>query len=245
MRPSPRKRIPVKKSTPPQARPEGAIRLNARLRDLGFASRREADELIEDGKVFVNNVRAVIGTLVTEADTVEVRNSNKEQRYFAYNKPRGLPTQGMPDEESVVTLAREEGLFPVGRLDKDSSGLLILTNDGRATTKILGEDSMIEKEYMVTTKEAIRSGIPDIFAKGMHTQAFGVLRPAQALLINQHKIRIILTEGKKHQVRVMLSELGLTVKELVRTRIGPVQIGKLGKNKTRALSEDERVMLGL
>lgn len=243
MRPNPRKHT----VTPsiPQVRPEGALRLNARMRDLGLASRREADALIENGKVFVNGRRAVLGTLVTEADKIEVKGSAKEQLYFAYNKPRGLPTQGMPGEETVVTMAKEEGLFPVGRLDKDSCGLLILTNDGRATTKILGEESLIEKEYLVSTKEAIRAGIPDIFAKGMHTETFGVLRPAKATIVNEHKIRIVLTEGKKHQVRVMLSELGLTVNELVRTRIGPVELGKLGKNKTRPLSASERAMLGL
>lgn len=240
----PLKRQP-RKSTAPKERPLGAIRLNARMRDMGLASRREADELIEAGRVTVNGTRAVIGTLVTESDRVELSGARKALRYEAYHKPRGLPTQGEAGEASVVTKAKAEGLFPVGRLDKDSSGLLILTNDGRATTTLIGEDSDIEKEYLVTTKEPIRSGIPDIFAKGMLSPSLGQLRPASAAILGERKIRITLTEGKRHQVRVMLSDLGLTVADLVRTRIGGVLLGKLKAGQTRALTPVELSSLGL
>lgn len=234
-----------KKSTPPKERPEGAIRLNARMRDLGLASRREADELIEAGRVLVNGKRAVIGTLVTERDAVELTGTRRALLYLAYHKPRGLATQGERGEESVITKSKASGLFPIGRLDKDSSGLLILTNDGRATTRLIGDESDTEKEYIVTTKETIRAGIPDIFKKGMQSQALGQLKSAKSELVNERKIRITLTEGKKHQVRVMLAELGLTVAELVRTRVGGVLLGKLKAGQSRALTAPELSSLGL
>lgn len=224
-------------------RPQGTLRLNVRMRDMGLASRREADALIESGKVYVNGKRAALGTPVVESDTIEVRGKTKDLVYLAYHKARGLPTQGEPGEDSVVTRFAADGISPVGRLDKDSSGLLILTNDGLATAKVLGDD--IEKEYLVTTKEAIRAGIPAIFAKGMDTRAFGTLRPAKATLVNERKIRITLLEGKKHQVRVMLAELGLTVSELVRTRVGGVLLGKLPKGQARELTATERASLSL
>lgn len=242
----PRKHSPVRKKlerAPARERAVGGIRLNARMRDMGLASRREADELIKEGKVLVNGKRAALGIFVTQEDEVTLRGSAKELHYVAYHKPRGLPTQGEAGEDSVVTRAITQGLFPVGRLDKDSSGLLILTNDGRATTRILGEDSGIEKEYVVGTKEPIRSGIPAILLKGMHSKSLGMLLPAKAELVNERKIRIILVEGKKHQVRVMLAELGLTVSELVRTRVGGVLLGKMRPGQSRPLTESERISL--
>ncbi len=213
------------------------------MRDMGLASRREADALIEGGTVYVNGKRAALGTQVTLEDAIEVRGKAKELVYLAYHKPRGLATQGEAGEDSVVVRAKEEGLFPVGRLDKDSSGLLILTNDGLATEKILGES--IDKEYLVSTKEAIRAGIPAILEKGMESDALGKLLPAGAALVAERKIRITLKEGKKHQVRIMLAELGLTVSELIRVRIGGVILGKLPKGQARELSESERASLSL
>ena len=157
--------------------------------------------------------------------------------YLAYYKPRGLATQALGETESVVMNWKDKGLFPVGRLDKMSEGLLILTNDGRLTTKLTGPDSKFEKEYLVNVAEGIREGIPDIFAKGMETKTFGKLLPVKAKIIARHTIRIVLHEGKHHQIRVMFGELGLTITGIKRVRIGNVKLGNLRPSQTRELAE--------
>lgn len=214
------------------------IRLNTYLRDKGIASRREADALIAAKKVRVNGKIADLGTKVSEDDTVTVDTpSTTSHRYLLYYKPRGIVTQGEQGTESVVSTWRARGLFPVGRLDKESEGLLILTNDGRLTTRLIGEKSTVEKEYEVVTKEKIRAGIPLILAKGMDTEALGKLLPAQATITKENAIRITLQEGKRHQIRVMLAELGLTVQSLKRIRIGSITLGRMHPGEVRELKE--------
>lgn len=216
------------------------IRINKYLRDKGLASRREADKLIADGKVLVNGKRAKEGMRVNEGDKVVVNQKNeKEKIYLAYYKPRGLATQTPDDAESVIKDWEAKGLFPVGRLDKESEGLMILTNDGRMTTKLIGEDSDVEKEYIVNVKEGIREGIPAIFEKGMDTKTFGKLLPAKAKIMDRNVMRVILREGKKHQIRVMFSELGYTITGLKRVRIGQVKLGSLRSGQTRKLTKEE------
>lgn len=216
------------------------LRINKYLRDKGFASRREADELISAGKVLVNGAVAKRGCLVQEGDAVTLQEPHfKKYVYLAYHKPRGLPTQGLKGDRSVITDWQTKGLFPVGRLDKMSEGLLILTNDGRVTTKILGPEAMVEKEYVATVRENLRAGIVAIFKKGMETDALGKLLPADAVLVDPHTIKIILREGKHHQVRVMLGELGYTITALKRTRIGHILLGDLKPGETRPLNKIE------
>lgn len=217
------------------------IRINAYLRDKGFASRREADELIAAGKVSVNGVRAKEGMRIGEGDAVVVRANAraKQYTYLAYYKPVGLATQAVKGQESVVVEWQKKGLFPVGRLDKESEGLLILTNDRRITSHIVGEDAKVEKEYMVSVRESLRQGIPAIMKKGMDTRALGRLLPAHARLEGKHAIYITLREGKRHQIRVMLAELGYTVETLKRVRIGRVALGGLRPGQTRELNKKE------
>jgi len=216
------------------------IRVNKYLRDQGHSSRREADQMISDGKVLVNGKRAEQGMLIQERDKVTLRGGNKKNyQYFAYYKPWGLATQTQEGSESVISQWREQGLFPVGRLDKESEGLLILTNDGRVTTKLLGTESKFEKEYIVKTKDRLRKGIPAIFEKGMTTEAFGRLLPAKARIIDNRKLSVILREGKRHQIRVMLSELGCEVVALKRIRIGQISLGKMRPGETRELAAKE------
>src|SRR3989344_5570854 len=112
-----------------------SIRINKYLRDKGLASRREADKLVEDGLVFINGKHAENGMLVNENDKVEVRGKQKESKYLAYYKPKGLATQDLVGKKSVISEWKEEGLYPIGRLDKESEGLLLLTNDGRFVTQ--------------------------------------------------------------------------------------------------------------
>lgn len=219
------------------------MRINKYLRDHGYASRREADELVENGEVFVNGTAAQMGAQVEETDTVEVRRK-KEKKYIyrAYYKPRHLPTQSN-EEGDVIALMKPRGLYPVGRLDKESEGLLIVTNDGRLTTSLLGADSETEKEYVVTVREPMEKNVPKIFAMGMNTEGLGQLLPANAELIDDNTLRVVLIEGKKHQIRVMLSELGYTTTQLKRVRIGPVTLGSLAPNTDRPLTKDELEIL--
>lgn len=211
------------------------IRINKYLRDNGIASRREADKLVEDGLVFINGERAKSGILVKEKDNVEVRGAKKQYQYFAYYKPRGLPTQDLPGKKSVITEWKDKGLYPVGRLDKSSEGLLLLTNDGRFARDVFSQSSKYEKEYIVDVKEPLRPGIVQIFKKGMEIKDFGKLLPAKAQILSKTKLRIILNEGKKHQIRVMLNNLSFTITSLKRVRIGKIEIGDMKPGETRPL----------
>ena len=164
---------------------EYPIRINKYLRDKGLASRREADKLIENGSVFINGEKAENGMLVNESDKVEARSKQKEYKYIAYYKSRGLATQDLAGKKSVVSEWKDKGLYPIGRLDKESEGLLLLTNDGRFVTEVLSENSKYEKEYIVTVKETLRPGIVRIFQAGMKTKSLGKLLPAKAEIINK------------------------------------------------------------
>lgn len=218
---------------------EYPIRINKYLRDKGLASRREADALIEEGKVFVNNKRAKTGMLIAAKDKVVVKGEKKSYQYFAYYKPRGLATQSQKNFPSVIEDFQKKGLFPIGRLDKESEGLMVLTNDGRVTSKLLGSEEKFEKEYIAKVREKLRGGLPAIFEKGMITKTFGKLLPAKSRLINNHSIAVILREGKRHQIRVMLGELGYTVTDLKRVRIGNIRLGKLKPGEIRPLDKKE------
>lgn len=207
---------------------------------MGLASRRESDRLIENGYVLVNGKKAMLGMVVNAGDEVVVNEGSKKKEmiYLAYYKPWGIATQGLKNQPSVITNFQPKGIFPIGRLDKESEGLLLLTNDGRATTKVLSQDDKFEKEYIVEVREKLRGGIPAIFEKGMHTD-IGDLLPAKARLMTDYRLNIVLREGKKHQIRVMLSELGYTVTLLKRIRIGHIKLGKLEPGKTRPLTQAE------
>jgi|SRR3989344_1188004 len=238
------------------------IRLNKYLRDQGLASRREADKLVDGGLVFVNGKRAESGTMVREGDKVLVKGQQKQYQYLAYYKPKGLATQDLPGKESVITKWKSKGLYPIGRLDKDSEGLLILTNDGRLVREMLSKKLPIlsahhsdlqnrgssisrpnknleeigtkyEKEYIVTVREPVRASIPAIFKKGMQTKSLGKLLPAKATIMSKTKLRIILNEGKRRQIRVMLNELHLTIVSLKRVRIGDIKLGDMKPGETR------------
>jgi pseudouridine synthase len=205
------------------------MRINKYLALKGFATRREADKLIELGVIFVNNKKATIGQKIAFGDQVEIRQDTRAAyRYVAYYKPRGAVTHSAKYGESdVAEDFSSTGLFPIGRLDKESEGLLILTNDGRLTERLLSPENEHTKEYVVTTQEKIRAGIPGILAKGMHTHLYGELKPARAKLLDDHVMQIDLVEGKRHQIRVMLDELHLTVRKLKRNKIMNIKLGNL------------------
>jgi 23S rRNA pseudouridine2604 synthase len=216
------------------------VRINKYIALKGFATRREADKMVEQGFVTINGVKAQIGQKVNSGDTVSIGDSQKKHKYVAYYKPRGFVTHSAQyGEKDVAKSFKDEGLFPIGRLDKESEGLLIMTNDGRVTERLLSPEQHHTKEYVVTTAERIRAGIPGILAKGMDTHVFGKLSPANARIIADNTILIELTEGKKHQVRVMLDELHLTVKKLKRTKILNIKLGTMRPGNSREIVGDE------
>lgn len=214
---------------------EYPTRINKYLRDKGLASRREADKLIESGDVFINGKKAENGMMVKESDKVEVKGKQKEHHYVAYYKPRGLATQDLVGKKSVISEWKDSGLYPIGRLDKESEGLLLLTNDGRFVTEVLSEDSKYEKEYIVTVKEPLRPGVVRIFKSGMETKTLGKLLPAKAKIMNKNTLQVILNEGKRHQIRIMLNELRYTIASLKRIRVGNIKLGNLRPGQTREL----------
>jgi 23S rRNA pseudouridine2604 synthase len=207
------------------------LRINKYIRDRGLASRREADLLVAEGLVLVNGKKVPSGYMVSATDQVEIKKI-KECIYLAYYKPRGLSTQDQPGRKSVVGEWREKGIYPIGRLDKESEGLLLLTNDGRFARKVFAE---YDKEYLVTTREPLRSGIVEIFQSGMQTETFGKLLPVKAKIIDKQTIQMILNEGKKHQIRVMLNDLSYTITSIKRVRIGNIEIGGLKPGQVRQL----------
>ena len=212
------------------------LRINKYLADKKISTRRGADELIKEKKVFINGKLAELGGQVEEGDKVEVRGVKaKEYVYFAYNKPIG-----------VETASPKEGLFPLGRLDKNSHGLLILTNDGRITDQLLNPKYVHEKEYVVHTKEKLRSNFKQKMEAGVNIEGLPRLGKAgyltkkcQVKILNENAFRIILTEGKKHQIRRMCSALFQEVTDLKRERIMNIKLGTLKPKGTREIKGEE------
>ena len=220
------------------------IRINRYLAQKGMATRRGADELIDAGLVRLNGKKAELGSRVESADTVEVlkegRPDTKQFVYIAYNKPVGIITHSpQGDEQSIEEVAGFPGTFPVGRLDKASEGLIILTNDGRVTERLLHPRYAHEKEYLVTVREDILPAVKHALEDGVRSEGEW-LKAKKVFILGPHKLSIILTEGKKHHIRRMLSEAHLTVESLVRTRIMGVYLGALKPGKSRILEGEAR-----
>ncbi len=253
------------------ASPDGSERLNKRMAALGLCSRREADLWIEQGWVKVNGQVAEMGVKVTAADRVEVdRQASQHQERqvtILLHKPMGFVSgQAEDGHEPAVVLVnprthwREDpsknrfsppqlrGLAPAGRLDIDSVGLLVLTQDGRVARQLIGEDSGVEKEYLVRVAygpvaENSQAAFPrEKLALLRHGLSLDgqALKPAQVEWQNTEQLRFVLTEGKKRQIRRMCEQVGLKVVGLKRIRIGRVVLGHLPVGQWRYLGAGER-----
>ncbi|MBP7831591.1 MAG: rRNA pseudouridine synthase [Candidatus Pacebacteria bacterium] len=219
---------------------DGRERINVALRNTGKATRREADELIEGGKVYVNGVKATLGMRVLPTDKIELRGKGKDYRYFLYNKPAGIvTTQPQPGEKDIVSTSKfPTKVFPIGRLDKESTGLLILTNDGRITDDMLSPEKDHEKEYIVSVDKMVTRIFKEKMEKGVLIGGDLKMdqyktRPCKVNLIGEKSFSIILTEGKNRQIRRMTEALGFKVMKLERIRIGKFMIGKLKPGEWR------------
>jgi len=229
---------------------ETFTRINKYLADNNYCSRREADQLIKAGNVLINGKKAHLGDKVGSDDTVEVpKRSHMPRVYYAYYKPAGIVTVGAQEgEKEIADRARFPiPVFPLGRLDKDSEGLLIMTNDGRITEPLLHPSARHEKEYSVT----VARPITHVFLVGMREgQRIGRVdkipnyktRPTKIRRTSKLSFDIVLTEGKNRQIRKMVGALGNNVLTLKRFRIinitlGNLKAGQWREIKGRALTE--------
>jgi len=250
--------------------PAPTIRLNKRMAELGLCSRREADDWIARGWVRVNGSPAVMGQPVAPDARIEIdRQAEQQQRQqvtILINKPVGYVSgQAEDGHEPAVVLVQPQnrwrecnsrmrwgheqlrGLAPAGRLDIDSIGLLVLTQDGRVARQLIGEDSDIEKEYLVRvsygpeTVDVQSVFPPDKLALLNHGLSLDgqALRPAKVSWQNPEQLRFVLREGKKRQIRRMCEQVGLFVTGLKRVRIGQVNLGHLPVGQWRYLAPHE------
>lgn len=221
------------------------VRINRYLYLKGICSRRRADKLIQEGKVYINDRKAELGAKVNAGDVVDVdadvAKLPSTYRYFLYNKPRGIVSHNPnPGEESVEEASGlGAGIFPVGRLDKDSKGLMLLTDDGRIVNVLLNPEYAHEREYTVSVDKYIKEQDLKRLARGVDIEGYSTL-PAHTARIGEKSFSIILTEGKKHQIRRMCAALGYKVTNLKRTRIMHLSIKGLKENQSRPLSEKEK-----
>lgn len=217
------------------------MRINKYLAHKGISTRKGADLLIEKGKVFINGKKAVLGDKIHKEDTVEVMDSKKKVpfQYFAYYKPVGItthsPQHGTKDIQSVVPI---KGIFPIGRLDRDSEGLIILTNDGRITDRLLNPEYAHEKEYAVRTVNKLRSSFKEKMEKGVNIEGY-ITKPCKVKILGDFTFSIILTEGKRHQIRRMCSNLFQDVATLKRTKIMNIKLGNLKPGEYRKIEGEE------
>jgi 23S rRNA pseudouridine2604 synthase len=248
---------------PPPADAPGSMRLSKRMSELGLASRREADEWIAKGWVRVDGrVVAELGSRVLPGQhiTIEAQATHQQARKVTVllNKPVGYvsgqaedgyepavvlvtPDHQWREDRSGIRFVREHlrGLAPAGRLDIDSVGLLVLTQDGRIAKQLVGEDSDIEKEYLVRVEGRLTPEGLALLNHGISLDG-EALRPAQVEWLNADQLRFVLQEGKKRQIRRMCEAVGLKVIGLKRVRIGGVMLGDLPPGQWRYLRRDER-----
>ena len=219
-----------------EVKPEYPMRINKYLASKKYCTRREADELVEKGRVNINGRRAVLGDKVKETDKVEVFYRPKKFRYFAYFKPRGVITHSPQEgEDDIMSVVPIEGVHPVGRLDKDSYGLIILTDDGRITEPLLSPESAHEKEYEVRTIHSLSANFKPNMEQGVDIGDYKT-KPCTVTILGEKKFSIILTEGKKHQIRRMCGAFGQSASELKRVRIMNIHLSNLRAGGYRAIS---------
>lgn len=221
-----------------------STRINKYIAESGYCSRRKADQLVAENRVKINGKQAKNGDQVSATDKITIDNnpikpaSNKI--YIAFHKPFGAITTTNPASENNVLsyIDIKERIFPVGRLDVESSGLLILTNDGDLTNYITKTQNQIEKEYLVTLNKSITDEQILQLQNGIQLEDKKTL-PAKIQKISSHQIKIILIQGLNRQIRRMCEKLGFEVKILKRIRIGTLKLGDLARGKYRHLTPTE------
>ena len=221
------------------------VRLNKYLSEIGYCSRRQADKLIDSGRIKINGKVVLLGQKVTNKDIIEIdgtliENNNKKSVYLAFNKPVGIVcTTNTKDEKNNIIdfINYPSRIFPIGRLDKMSEGLILLTNDGDIVNKILRSRNNHEKEYVVTVNKPITKRFIDEMGNGIPILET-ITKKCYLEQIHKTKFRIILTQGLNRQIRRMCEYLGYKVVKLVRVRIMNISLNTK-KGKFRDLTRKE------
>jgi 23S rRNA pseudouridine2604 synthase len=220
------------------------VRLNKYISETGVCSRREADKWIEAGRVSCNGAPAALGTKVADGDEIridgELIGAKKKPIYIALNKPPGVTstTEDHIDDNIIELIGHGERIFPIGRLDKESEGLILLTNDGDIVNEILRSENNHEKEYIVTVERPITDLALAMMSTGVKIMG-EVTKPAKVKRIDDATFRVILTQGLNRQIRRMCSALGYRTQRLQRVRIINIELGELAPGKWRDLTEAE------
>jgi 23S rRNA pseudouridine2604 synthase len=228
------------------------LRLNKRISDTGLCSRREADALIAEGRVTVNGKRAIVGATLSLDDQVEIdgeplreraRSSKPNSRqhvYIALYKPVGVTcTTDTSIKGNIVDfVGHEQRIFPIGRLDKDSEGLILLTSNGDIVNEILRAENRHEKEYLVGVNHAVTPEFLTGMARGVRIHG-QVTLPCRTRKIAKFGFAIVLTQGLNRQIRLMAAAFGYRVNQLRRVRIDNIKLGALKPGQWRNLSDVE------
>ena len=231
---------------------DGAMRINKYLSAMGYCSRREADRLIEEGKVKVDGVRAELGTLVEPGMKVTVKEelvgtledaSGQKTVLLAVNKPAGIVCTTTDNDRApniVDMVDYPTRVYPIGRLDKDSEGLMLMTNRGDLVNEILRASNVHEKEYIVRVDKALTEGFVDKMRRGVHLDELQVTtRPCKVIVKDKTSFIIVLTQGLNRQIRRMCEALGFHVISLKRIRIMNIRLGNLKPGTWRNVTAEE------
>lgn len=224
------------------------IRINKFFTEQGICSRREADRLIESGLITINGRAAKLGDRVTSMDIIardgRVIPWGKANLYIKYHKPVGVTTtsESHVPQNIIAEIGHPERIFPIGRLDKDSSGLILLTNDGNIVNEILRAEFGHDREYLVQVDRPFDQSFLDRMARGVVILG-SVTRPCRTMRVGRDQFRIILIEGRNRQIRRMCHTLGYRVIKLHRTRIMHITVKGLGSGEWKELTSEEREQL--
>ncbi len=223
-------------------------RLNKYLSESGFASRRAADRLVEEGRVTINGRTAVLGDRVSEGDAVCVDGKTvsgcSKEVILAFNKPRGITCTADPEvpDNIISFIGYPERIYSVGRLDRDSEGLILMTNNGELANQVMKSRGEHEKEYIVTVDRKVT----DQFVRSMSSGVPILGRMTKECFVEQtgpKEFRIILRQGLNRQIRRMCGHFGYTVIRLRRVRVMNIELGDLPEGKYRDLTAEERTVL--
>ena len=228
------------------------MRINKYLSAQGVCSRREADRLLEAGRITVDGVTAMCGQQVDDNSVIcidgsRISDEKPQDVLMAFNKPRGIvctTTDNQGKNNIVDYIGYDKRIYPVGRLDKDSDGLILLTNNGEITDKILRSVNGHEKEYVVKVNKKITDTFLKNMADGVYLKELDVTtKPCSISRINNYTFRIILTQGLNRQLRRMCQESGYKVESLTRVRIMNIELGGLKIGEYRIIEGKEKTML--
>ena len=225
-------------------------RINKYLSEVGFCSRRKADDYISDGRVYINGKPALLGSKVNIEDEISVdgeiiQYKDKKKVYIAFNKPVGIECTGnhKVNDNIIDFINHKERLFTIGRIDKQSEGLILLTNDGDIVNNVLRAENRKEKEYIVTVNKKITTEFMDKMRKGVRIMG-KMTRKCFVKKIHENRFKIILTQGMNRQIRRMCEVLGYRVTKLKRVRIMDIHLDtKVGEYRNLNNEEIDQLFI--